>query len=134
MRQPWVEADLTFSVDGSRGTVTGAGQVLTVHLDDPARISVALPGAAQRVGEIADLLAATGVRVQVRGPHGLLAQVGSGVNSTAGGWVTGSRHVAPGGIRALAPVAAVRLRRPAATALLTLLAAWWLRSARRRSR
>ena len=133
MVQPRVQADLTFSVDGVAGTVTGSGQVLTVRVAEPARMASSLPRGTHRVGEVADLLASSGLRVEVQGPSGLLAQVGSGVDSAVGSWVTGSRHVAPGSVRSLAPVVATPLRRPAAIAGLALLVFLGLRGLRRRS-
>ena len=131
--QPRVEADLTFSVDGAEGTVTGSGQVLTVRVAEPARMWAGLPRGTSRVAEIADLLASSGVRVDVHGPSGLLGQAGSGVQSSVGSWLAGSRHVAPGSLRVLAPVVVPRLRRPVTVAALTLLVLLGLRAARRRT-
>ena len=79
------------------------------------------------MSQVADLLASSGLEVQ--GPSGLLARAGSGVDSLLSlrGWVTGSRHVAPGSVRFLAPVVAARLRRPAVVGTLGVLvvrAAW----------
>ena len=109
MVQPWVEADITFSVDGAQGTVTADGQVVRPGVG--ARTpGVSPPEGAGRASQVADLLASSGLRVEVQGPSGLLARAGSGVDSPLGGWVTGSRHVAPGSVRSLAPVVAARLR------------------------
>ena len=130
------EADLTFSVDGAEGTVSGSGQVLTVRVAEPARMLAALPSGTSGVAEIAELLASSGLRVEVQGPSGLLAQVGSGVHSRWGGWITGSRHVAPGSIRSLrvlTPVVTARLGRPAAAAALALVVLVALRAVRRRT-
>lgn len=113
--------------------MTGAGQVLTVRVTEPAKVLATLPRGTSRVAEIADLLASTGVRVEVQGPSGLLARAGSGVHSPVGGWLTGSRHVAPGSLRAIAPVVAPQLRRPVAAAALALLVLLGLRALRRRS-
>ena len=103
MVQPWVEVDITFSVDGAEGTVTADGQVVTVRVSEPARLVSALPWGVGRVSQVADLLASSGLRVEVQGLSGLLARAGRGVDSPLGGWVTGSRHVAPGSVRSSLP-------------------------------
>ncbi len=131
--QLWVEADITFSMNGAEGTVTADGQVVTVRVSEPARLVLALPRGAGRVSQVADLLSSSGLRVEVQGPSGLLARAGSGVDSPLGGWVTGSRHVAPGSVQSLAPVVAARLRRPAVVGTLALLGGLVVRAAWRRA-
>lgn len=56
-----------------------------------------------------------------------------GVDSPLGGWVTGSRHVAPVSVRSLVPVVAARLRRPAVVGRLALLGLLVVRAAWRRA-
>lgn len=113
--------------------MTADGQVVTVRVSEPARLVSALPRGAGSESQVADLLASSGLRVEVQGPSGLLARAGRGVDSFLKGWVTGSRHVTPGSVRSLASVVAARLRRLAVVGTLALLGVLVVRAAWRRS-
>ena len=113
--------------------MTADGQVVTVQVSEPTRLVSALPRGAGSESQVADLLASSGLRVEVQGPSGLLARAGRGVDSFLKGWVTGSRHVTPGSVRSLASVVAARLRRLAVVGTLALLGVLVVRAAWRRS-
>ena len=138
-----LEGTVTFTVDGPRGSTTGAargdGPVLRVSTEDPVATWDAVAGAApgaSALGVLADALSAQGLAVEVSGPHGVLATVGAGADSPLGRVVTGSRHVQPGRPAALRPLvvsqlrSGVRRRRP----LLLALAAGVLLALRKRAR
>lgn len=93
-----VEADLRLRVTTERGEstaahVTGRGSELRVDVERPEVLLAAVDP--RDVGQVADLLAASGVTVRVTGPDGPAATVGAGASSRLGRAVTGSRNVAP---------------------------------------
>jgi hypothetical protein len=93
-----VEADLRLRVTTERGDstsahVTGHGRELRVDVERPEVLLAAVDP--RDVGQVADLLAASGVTVQVVGPDGPAATVGAGASSRLGKAVTGSANVAP---------------------------------------
>jgi hypothetical protein len=93
-----VEADLRLQVTTERGEttsarVTGRGHELRVDVERPEVLLAAVDP--RDVGQVADLLAASGVTVHVVGPDGPAATVGAGASSRLGRAVTGSRNVAP---------------------------------------
>jgi hypothetical protein len=97
---PWleVEADLRLRVTTERGDstsahLTGHGRELRVDVERPEVLLAAVDR--RDVGQVADLLAASGVTVRVVGPDGPAATVGAGASSRLGRVVTGSRNVAP---------------------------------------
>ncbi len=101
-----VSADLRLRVTTSRGDsttahLTGEGRRLRVDVERPDVLLAAVDP--RDVGKVADLLAASGITVQVVGPDGPAATVGAGASSAFGRVVTGSRNVAP------VPRAAARL-------------------------
>lgn len=101
-----VDVDLRLEVTTPAGETTaahvsGSGQELRVDADNPEVLFSAVDRA--DVGRVADLLAATGITVEVFGPHGRAARVGAGTSSRLGRAVTGSARVAPD------PAAAARL-------------------------
>ncbi|MCO1659861.1 hypothetical protein [Pseudonocardia humida] len=96
--RPEVEADLRLRVTTERGEctsahLTGRGRELRVDVERPAVLLAAVDR--RDVGQVADLLAASGVTVRVVGPDGPAATVGAGASSRLGRVVTGSRNVAP---------------------------------------
>lgn len=150
-----VKGDLQFRVDGpagsTAGTVTGRGDTVAVHADDPVAAwdaALGSPAVGPAVLQaVAGLLHDQGVLVAVRGPAGLVAEVGAGVDSRVGRLLTGSRRVrlgAPAAVRPLAVAQARRtlrrsaraVRRPAAVLVLagTLLVGARLRTLRRHAR
>ena len=60
---------------------------------------------------LADQLGVAGLRVEVVGPQGTVATLGSGASSTIGRLVTGSRAIQPGDSRAVAALLVGRLTR-----------------------
>jgi hypothetical protein len=138
-----VTGSLDFSLDtGSTGRVEGVGSRILVTADDPVAAfrAAAAPGNGRpALGGLGDVLAAAGLVVEVTGPRGSVATLGDGVDSPVGRLLAGSRHVRPGRLRAVTPLAAARgvdLLGPAARRLVPLLplAALWLalRQVRRR--
>ena len=113
-----LEGELSFTVDGPRGSTTGTahgdGSVLRVRAEDPVAawdaVSGAAPSAAGGLRELADQLAAEGLSVEVTGPAGRLATVGAGADSALGRAVTGSRHVQPGRPSAMRPLVLSQVR------------------------
>jgi hypothetical protein len=107
-----LEGELSFTVDGPRGATTGTahadGTVLHVRTEDPLAawdaVAGAVPSAAVGLRTLADRLAADGLSVELTGPAGVLATIGSGADSALGRAVTGSRHVQPGRTGALRPL------------------------------
>lgn len=129
-----VSGELTFGVqDGDRtaaGTVRAEGQTLTVEVDQPWVVlrsvrNVGFPAVA------GDLLEASGLTVDVRGPHGRLAMAGPEVHSRLGRLLTGSNHLRPypRGLLASRTVTGVGVGAAAAAALTLLISA--RRAARR---
>ncbi len=107
-----VEADLGIDVDGTPAHLAGNGSTLILSSPHPERVwravvSAALPAAVgdlngpRALGRVGDGLAEAGLRLQVSGPHGTVADLGHGVHSRLGHLVTGSTAVAPGSARAL---------------------------------
>lgn len=93
-----VEADLRLRVTTERGEstsahLTGSGRELRVDVERPEVLLAAVDP--RDVGQVADLLAASGVTVTVVGPDGPAATVGAGASSRLGRAVTGSSNVAP---------------------------------------
>jgi hypothetical protein len=71
-------------------------------------------GGPRALGRLASGLRDAGVRLEVRGPRGVLVALGDGVRSAAGRVTTGSAALRPGGPRALGPLVLSDLRgRPA---------------------
>jgi hypothetical protein len=114
-----VAADLTFTVDLGRGPISGRvegdGTVLRVTTDDAdtvweAASSVPEIGTAA-LPFLADQLREAGLRVEVVGPSGTVATLGTGASSTIGRLVTGSRAVQPGDTRAVAALVLGRVKR-----------------------
>ncbi len=137
-----LEGELSFTVDGPGGATTGTahadGTVLRLRAEDPVAawdaVAGAVPSAAQGIGTLADRLAADGLSVEVTGPAGLLATVGSGADSALGRAMTGSRHVQPGRTSALRPLVRSQLGRsaPRRAPLLLVVAAVAVLAVRRR--
>ena len=93
-----VEANLRRRATPERGEatsahLTGRGRELRVDVERPEVLLAAVDP--RDVGQVADLLAASGVTVTVVGPDGPAATVGAGASSRLGRAVTGSRNVAP---------------------------------------
>ena len=112
-----VESDLTFSVTGPSGPVTGrveaSGATVTVRTSDPvATLDAALGGqpyTPSAIEALAARLADSGITVDVSGPQGTVVTLGAGVTSTIGRILAGSRLVRPGSLRAVAPLTRVRV-------------------------
>ena len=111
-----VTADLSIDVDGVSATLTGAGSRLLLTSSHPERILDAalasmLPvgvgeiSGPRAVGRVADLLREAGVRLEVRGPQGTVAEIGDDVRSGTGRVLTGSDAVSVGRPAALAALA-----------------------------
>jgi len=130
-----IHSDLTFSVDGPSGSSTGridaVESKVTISVDDPAAvIGSALGNGSQQAAVIGDLLAASGVTVEVVGPQGPVLTVGAGVDSAVGALLGGTRHLRLGSPRATAPLVRARIgslaraHRPVALAAASVLT--WL--------
>lgn len=129
-----ISGELTFGVqDGSRtasGTVRADGQTLTVEVDEPWVVlrsvrGVGFPAAA------GDLLEASGLTVDVRGPNGRLALAGPDVHSTIGRLLTGSDHLRPYPAGLLASRTITRVGVAAATAAVVMVLVRGRRAGRR---
>lgn len=126
-----VEGSLAFTVDGPRGStgglLVGDGAVLYVSADDPSAVwDAAVAGAPRAQGglsAVADLLAESGLSVEVDGPAGHVATVGAGVDSVLGRVVAGSRRVRPGRPAALRPLVVAQVRQAVGGPRTVLLAA-----------
>ena len=142
-----VRADLRLTVDGTDATVSGDGDRLVVTAEDPAALWDAVAGAVlpadvagvggvRSAGRAADALRAAGLRLEVRGPHGSVVQLGSGVRSGVGRVVAGSSAVSPGSARTVAPLVVHRVRQDprSRAAIAVALAAVAVLLARRRAR
>lgn len=138
-----VTADLQLDVDGVQVQVSGAGQQLTVTVDD-------LPGLIDRVSKltgppgssrhhlavVADSLAAAGLTVTVSGQDGPVLDLGAQADSRVASALIGSRHFGVRSIRGVARVTAASgaLRRPllvAGAAVTVAVVVWWRALARR---
>ena len=108
-----VVADLRLETEGQRVQLVGDGQSLIVHTDHPLALLTAVrrtawPSAISPrsgragVARAADTLHRAGLRVDVRGPGGVLVSVGHGTGSFWGRLLTGSRAVALGPVREVA--------------------------------
>jgi len=102
-----VVADLRLEAAGQRIQLVGDGQSLVLHTDHPrallaavrrSSLPVATGVAARRrsLGLAADALNSAGLRVDVRGPAGVLVSLGAGAGSRSGRLLTGSRAVTIG--------------------------------------
>ena len=123
--QPFsVFADLRLETDGHRVHLVGDGRSLVVHTSDPRKLlrdvrHMSLPaqvaGLAGRtaLGRAADGLRDVGIRVDVRGPGGVLVRLGDGPESRLGRAVTGSDAVQFGKARDLAAAASLPVKRAA---------------------
>ena len=111
-----VTADLSIDVDGVTARLTGRGSRLVLTSAQPERVfdaavSSMLPAGVgsisgpRAVGRVADLLREAGVRLEVRGPQGLVAAIGDDVRSPTGRLLTGSDAVSAGRPGALAALA-----------------------------
>jgi hypothetical protein len=106
-----VDGQVSFCVNQGRtstaGTISGHGNQVRVHADDPsALLTAALHGRANRaLPALAQQLREHDLQVLVLGPRGAVATVGAGVdNNLAGRFLLGTRHVRPGSARALVPL------------------------------
>jgi hypothetical protein len=110
--------------------LVGDGQSLVLHTDHPFALFAAMnrtswpsaigPSSGRRgVARAADTLHRAGLRVDVRGPGGVLVSMGHGAGSRWGRPLTGSRAVALGPMRELAASlgTGMPLRRIAATSI-----------------
>jgi hypothetical protein len=108
-----VVADLRLETEGQRVQLVGDGQSLIVHTDHPLALLTAVrrtawPSAISPrsgragVARAADTLHRAGLRVDVRGPGGVLVSLGHGAGSRLGRVLTGSRAVAFGSVREVA--------------------------------
>jgi len=123
MLQPFsVFADLRLETDGHRVHLVGDGQSLVVHTSDPRRLlhdvrRMSLPATVTglvgrtALGRTADGLREVGIRVDVRGPDGVLVRLGAGPESRLGQVVTGSSAVEFGKIRDLSAAAGIPAKR-----------------------
>ena len=117
---PSVFADLRIVSDDHRLHLVGDGRSLVLHSSDPRKLAAALRGVPlpagiggsgrRAVGRAATTLRDNGLRVEVRGPEGVLLELGGGRGSRLGQLVTGSPAVRFGGPRELAATAGVPLR------------------------
>lgn len=125
-----VESNLSFSVTGPAGPVTGrlegSGSTMTVRTSDPvATLDAALGGqpyTSSAVEALAARLSASGITVDVVGPRGTVVTLGAGVISSIGRVLAGSRRVRLGSIRATAPL--IRARFAPATQRLPSSVGW----------
>jgi hypothetical protein len=106
-----VDGQVSFCVNQGQtstgGTISGHGNQVRVHADDPsALLTAALHGHANRaLPALAEQLREHDLQVLVTGPRGAVATVGAGVdNNLAGRFLLGTRHVRPGNARALVPL------------------------------
>jgi len=108
-----VVADLRLETAGQRIQLVGDGQSLVLHTDNPIALFAAInrtawPSAVGQsrgrrgIARAADTLHRAGLRVDVRGPCGVLVSVGHGAGSFWGRLLTGSRAVALGPVREVA--------------------------------
>lgn len=112
-----VSGSLSFTLqapDGAAsGQISGQGRRVVVDTDDPVaafRAATAPGPGPTSISGVADLLAASGLVLEVTGPHGTVATLGDGVDSRVGGLLAGSRRVRPGDVRAVRPVAVAQAR------------------------
>ena len=128
-----MRADLQLDLDGASATLTGDGDRLVLATGQPGSLLDSLAGASfpvgagradgqsangrTAVGRVAEALRDAGITLDVRGPRGTVASLGSGVDSAWGRVLAGSRALRPGAPAAVGPLLfqAVR-RRPAARA------------------
>lgn len=124
-----VDADLQLELTTAAGAsstarVSGHGQQVRVQVERPGVLLAVLDRA--EVGRAADLLAATGITLDVHGPHGRVATLGAGTSNRVGRVVTGSSRVAPvlgGAARLVWAGRPVRMSVVALSAVLVVLAA-----------
>lgn len=117
-----VFADLRLETDGHRVHLMGDGQAFVVHTSDPRRLlrdvrTMSLPDSISgltgrtALGRAATELRSAGLRVDVRGPDGVLVRLGHGAESKFGRVVTGSSAVQFGTARDLSAAARLPARR-----------------------
>lgn len=112
-----VEGELAFALDApdgtTTGTVSGQGRRVVVSTADPVAAfraaSAPSPGGTS-IGGLADLLAGSGLVVEVTGPQGTVATLGEGIDSPLGRLAAGSRRVRLGSARAVRPLALAQAR------------------------
>jgi hypothetical protein len=123
-----VEADLTLDVDGVTARLHGRGGRLVLSGDHPERVwaaavSALLPAGLvlvdgpRGIAGVARALAGIGIRLDVEGPHGVVASLGAGVGSRVGQALTGSDAVRPGAPLAVLALAWQARRRAVVTGL-----------------
>ncbi|MEI4281017.1 hypothetical protein [Klenkia terrae] len=116
-----VRADLTLESGGLTARLTGDGTRLVLDASDPValwRAAAGIPcpaGVTVRrgpgaLGELAGVLAAQGLHLDVTGPRGRIAELGAGVSSPTGRVLTGSPAVRPGSVRTVAATVSTGLR------------------------
>ena len=116
-----VRADLTLESGGLTARLTGDGTHLVLDASDPValwRAAAGIPwpaGVTVRrgpgaLGELAGVLAAQGLHLDVTGPRGRIAELGAGVSSPTGRVLTGSPAVRPGSVRTVAATVSTGLR------------------------
>lgn len=123
-----VFADLRFETAGHRVHLVGHGTSLVLHSSDPRKLikdvrDISRPAQMARLsgrtalGRAAEGLRKSGLRVDVRGPDGVLVRLGDGPESRMGRWVTGSSAVEFGTVRDLTAAAGIPARRTAVLAI-----------------
>ncbi len=108
-----VVADLRLETAGQRIQLIGDGQSLVLHTDHPLALlsavnrtslpsAISLGRGRRSVAQAADTLSRAGLRVDVRGPAGMLVSMGAGAGSRSGRLLTGSPAVTVGSAREVA--------------------------------
>ena len=115
-----VTADLSFTVDLGHGPIEGhvdadGGTTIRVTTDDADAVFVAATSVPE-IGDkalpfLADTLADNGLSMEVVGPQGRVATVGSGASSRWGRLLTGSSAVAPGDPQAVRALVLAQIKR-----------------------
>jgi hypothetical protein len=115
-----VSADLSFTVDVGNGPIDGhvsadGGTTIRVTTDDADTVFLAATSVPE-IGNnalpyLADTLANNGLTMEVVGPQGRVATVGSGASSRWGRVLTGSRAVAPGDPQAVRALVLAQIKR-----------------------
>jgi hypothetical protein len=142
-----VVADLRLETAGQRVQLVGDGQSLILHTDHPLALLAAVrhtswPTAVSpmsgraSVARAADTLHRAGLRVDVRGPGGVLVSLGNVAGSRLGRVLTGSRAVAFGSVHEVSAslstgIPLVRVSAATCTAVAVAVAVFALRRRRR---